>query len=151
MAGSSVQFAIATHIMTALGFYYGKAVTSASLAESVNTDPTFVRKSLSKLAKAGLVVTSRGKNGYCALSRPPETISLGEIYAASEPAPAFAIHRYPIEKTCPISSNIKSCMSIVQEDTQRIVQSSLSKISLASVVADVHRRQEQAKQKPRRL
>ena len=61
MAGSSVQFAIATHIMTALSFYYGKAVTSASLAESVNTDPTFMRKSLSKLAKAGLVVTSRGK------------------------------------------------------------------------------------------
>ncbi len=149
MAGSSVQFAVATHIMTALGFYYGKAVTSASLAESVNTDPTFVRKSLSKLAKAGLVVTSRGKNGYCALSRTPDSISLGDIYAASEPAPAFAIHRYPVEKTCPISSNIKGCMSIVQQKTQQIVQASLSGISLASVVADMQRRQTQAKRKPR--
>ena len=149
MAGSSVQFAIATHIMTALGFYYGKPVTSASLAESVNTDPTFVRKSLSKLAKAGLVVTSRGKNGYCALSRPPDAISLGDIYAASEPAPAFAMHRYPIEKTCPISSNIKGCISIVQEETQRSVQASLSKVSLASIVADIQRRHGQARQKLR--
>lgn len=150
MAGSSIQFAIATHIMTTLGFHYGKAVTSASLAESVNTDPTFVRKSLSKLAKAGLVVTSRGKNGYCALSRSPDTISLGDIYAASDPAPAFALHRYPIEKTCPISSNIKGCMSVVQQETQQAVQASLSKISLASVVADIQRRQGEARQKPRR-
>ena len=149
MAGSSVQFAVATHIMTALGFYYGKTVTSTSLAESVNTDPTFVRKSLSKLAKAGLVVTSRGKNGCCALSRPPDTISLGDIYAASEPAPAFAIHRYPIEKTCPISSGIQGCMSIVQEETQQIVHASLAKISLASVVTDMQRRQGQAKRKAR--
>jgi Rrf2 family protein len=149
MAGTSVQFAVATHIMTALGFHYGEQVTSDALAESVNTEPTFVRKSLAKLAKAGLVVTTRGKHGFCTLSRSPETISLKEIYLASEPPPAFAIHSYPIEKTCPISSNMKGCMSVVQEQTQQIVQASLSKISLASVVKEIQHRQMQSKQKPR--
>ena len=141
---------VATHIMTALGFHYGEQVTSDALAESVNTEPTFVRKSPSKLAKAGLVVTTRGKHGFCALSRSPETISLEDIYLASEPPPAFAIHTYPIEKTCPISSNIKGCMSVVQEQTQRIVQASLSKISLASVVTEIQRRQRQSKQNARK-
>lgn len=150
MAGTSVQFAVATHIMTALGFHYGTQVTSDALAESVNTDPTFVRKSLSKLSKAGLVVTTRGKHGFCALSRSPETISLADIYSASEPPPAFAIHTYPIEKTCPISSNIKGCMSFVQEQTQQMVQASLSKISLASVVQEIKDRQAQTKQKSRK-
>ena len=148
MAGTSVQFAVATHIMTALGFHYGEQVTSEALAQSVNTDPTFVRKSLSKLAKAGLVVTTRGKHGFCALSRSPETISLEDIYLASEPPPAFAMHTYPIEKTCPISSNIKGCMSVVQEQTQQIIQASLAKISLATVVTQIKQRQAQSKQKP---
>ena len=150
MAGTSVQFAVATHIMTALGFHYGEQVTSDALAESVNTEPSFVRKSLSKLAKAGLVVTTRGKHGFCALSRSPESISLADIYLASEPPPAFAIHTYPIEKTCPISSNIKGCMSVVQEQTQQILKESLSKISLASVVKEIEQRQKRSRRRSRK-
>ena len=63
MSVKSVQFTVAAHIMAALGFYHGKELSSAILAASVNADPTFVRKSLSKLSKAGLVVTTRGKGG----------------------------------------------------------------------------------------
>jgi Rrf2 family protein len=141
MAGTSVQFAVATHIMTALGFHYGKDVTSGALATSVNTDPTFVRKALSRLAKAGLVVSTRGKNGHCSLARPPEQITLKDIYIASEAPAPFAIHGYPVEKTCPISSNIKGCMSVIQEQTQIGLQASLSGITLASVVAQIRQRQ----------
>jgi len=63
MSVKSVQFAVAAHIMAVLGFDRGAELSSATLADSVNADPTFVRKSLSKLSKAGLVVTKRGKNG----------------------------------------------------------------------------------------
>ena len=150
MAGTSVQFAVATHIMTALGFHYGEQITSEVLAESVNADPTFVRKSLAKLSKAGLVVTTRGKHGFCALSRSPETISLKDIYLASEPPPPFAIHTYPIEKTCPVSSNIKQCMSMIQERTQQMVQASLAEISLDSVITELQQRHKQSEQKRRK-
>jgi len=57
----SVQFTVAAHIMAALGYDHGEEVSSAILASSVNADPTFVRKSLSKLSKAGLVVTKEGQ------------------------------------------------------------------------------------------
>src|SRR6266853_2969225 len=72
MSATSVQFTVAAHIMAALGFRHGEKIPSATLAESVNADPTFVRKSLSKLSKAGLVVTTRGKNGASRLTRLPE-------------------------------------------------------------------------------
>jgi hypothetical protein len=45
MSATSVQFTIAAHIMAALGFFRGKEILSATLAESLNADPTFVRKS----------------------------------------------------------------------------------------------------------
>ncbi len=50
MSAKSLQFAVAAHIMAALGYYLGEEVSSAILANSVNADPTFVRKSLSKLS-----------------------------------------------------------------------------------------------------
>src|ERR1700745_2871742 len=109
MSATSVQFTVAAHIMAALGFRHGEEIPSAVLAESVNADPTFVRKSLSKLSKAGLIATTRGKNGAGRLTRPPKRITLLDIYRASAAPPVFAIHSYTVEKKCPISCNIKGC------------------------------------------
>src|SRR3984957_10694875 len=139
MAATSVQFTVAAHLMAALGFFHGKELSSAALAESVNADPTFVRKSLSKLSKAGLIVTTRGKNGASALTRSPEQVTLLDIYRASAAPPAFAIHKYPVEKKCPISRNIKGCMSSVLKKAQGGFEKSLDGITLADVVAEIRR------------
>src|SRR5256884_5849800 len=84
MSVKSVQFAVAAHIMAALGYFPGEEISSTILADSVNADPTFVRKSLSKLSKAGLVVTKRGKSGASMLSRSPRQITLLDIYRARD-------------------------------------------------------------------
>ena len=137
VVGTSLQFTVAAHIMTALGFFLRKEVPSTTLAESVNADPTFVRKSLSKLSKAGLIVTTRGKNGASTLTRSPAQITLLDIYRASAAPPTFAIHSYPVEKRCPISSNIKGCMSSVLKKAQNSFESSLDQITLADIVGEI--------------
>jgi len=139
MAATSVQFTVAAHIMASLGFFYGKEISSATLAESVKADPTFVRKSLSKLSKAGLIVTTRGKNGASTLTRSPKKITLLDIYRASAAPPTFAIHSYPVEKRCPISSNIKGCMSSVLKKAQAGFENTLDGITLADVVGEIRR------------
>ncbi len=137
MSVKSVQFAVAAHIMAALDYKHGEEISSATLAESVNADPTFVRKSLSKLSKAGLVVTKRGKSGASMLSRSPRQITLLDIYRASAAPPAFAIHSYPVEKRCPVSCHLKECMSEVLSQAQHSFESSLAKITLASLVGQI--------------
>jgi len=134
MSATNVQFTVAAHIMAALGFYHGEEFPSAMLAKSVNADPTFVRKSLPKLAKAGLIVTTRGKNGASRLTRSPKNITLLDIYRASAAPPTFAIHSYPVEKKCPISRNIKGCMSSVLGKAQDSFENSLAGVTLADVV-----------------
>src|SRR5262249_54929519 len=134
MSATSVQFTVATHIMAVLGRFRGKEISSATLAESVKADPTFVRKSLSKLSNAGLIVTTRGKDGGSSLTRAPEQITLLDIYGASEAPPAFAIHNYPVEKSCPTSRNIKECMSAVLKKAQKSFEDTLDGITLADVV-----------------
>jgi Rrf2 family protein len=137
MSVKSVQFAVATHIMAALGYYQGEEISSAILAESVNADPTFVRKSLSKLSKAGLVVTKRGKSGASMLSRSPRQITLFDIYRASAAPPAFAIHSYPVDKRCPVSCHLKECMSGLLSQAQSSFERSLAKIILADLVGQI--------------
>ena len=107
MSVKSVQFSVATHIMAFLGFNDGEEISSSTVAESVNADPTFVRKSLSKLTKAGLVLTTRGKSGASVLARSPRQITLLDIYRASAAPPASAIHSYPVDKRCPVSCHLK--------------------------------------------
>jgi Rrf2 family protein len=133
----SVQFTVAAHIMAALGYKHGEEISSATLAESVNADPTFVRKSLSKLSKAGLVVTKRGKSGASVLARPPRQITLLDIYRASAAPPAFAIHSYPIDKRCPVSCHLKECMSGLLYEAQNSFERSLAKITLARLVGQI--------------
>ena len=137
MSAKSVQFTLAAHIMAALGYRHGEEVSSATLAESVSADHTFVRKSLSKLSKAGLVETKRGQSGASVLARPPQKITLLDIYRASAAPPAFTIHSYPVEKTCPVSCNLKECMSGVLSQAQYSFERSLAKITLAELVDQI--------------
>jgi Rrf2 family protein len=139
MSATSVQFTVAAHLMATLSFRHAEETSSSMLAESVNADPTFVRKSLSKLSKAGLIVTTRGKSGASRLTRSPKEITLLDIYRASAAPPTFAIHSYPVEKRCPISRNIKGCMSSVLKKAQDSFENSLDGITLADVVGEIRR------------
>jgi len=139
MSATNVQFAVAAHIMAALGYFRGEEISSATLAESVNADPTFVRKSLSKLSKAGLVVTKRGKSGASVLARPPRQITLLDIYRASTAPPPFAIHSYPVNKRCLVSCQLKECMSAVLSRAQYSFERSLAKITLANLVRQIQK------------
>jgi Rrf2 family protein len=140
MSVKSVQFTVAAHVMAALGYRHGEEISSATLAESVNADPTFVRKSLSKLSKAGLVVTKRGKSGASVLSRSPRQITLLDIYRASAAPPAFAIHSYPVEKRCPVSCHLKECMSGILSQAQKGFERSLARITLADLVGKIRQK-----------
>ena len=137
MSVKSVQFSVAAHIMAVLGFDHGEEISSATLAGSVNADPTFVRKSLSKLSKAGLVVTTRGKSGASLLARPPRQITLLDIYRASAAPPAFAIHSYPAHKRCAVSCHLKECMSGLLSQAQNSFERALAKITLADLVGQI--------------
>jgi Rrf2 family protein len=134
---ANTQFSIAVHLLAALGCRRDEHTTSAMLAYSVNTSPSFVRRTLAKLSRAGLVHTSTGQRGACRLARDPRAVTLLEVYRAVEAPKAFAIHTYNVRKPCPVSCHIKSALEHTLAATQQALESSLAKITLATVVADV--------------
>ena len=92
MSAVNRQFSIAVHLMAALSYMAGVEVTSNQLAVSINASPSFVRRILSKLSKAGLVRTTTGKTGSCLLARPAGKITLLDIYKAVGAPMIFSIH-----------------------------------------------------------
>jgi Rrf2 family protein len=133
----NTQFSIAVHIMAGLAYGCGGEMTSGHLAQSVNTSPSFVRRVLAKLSKAGLVKTATGKAGACWLVQEPKNISLLDIYEAVDAPKAFAIHHYTEQKSCTVSCHIKQALELALGKTQKAMEGSLAEISLAQVVAQV--------------
>ncbi len=136
---TNTQFSIAVHLMIALGFGSGQQATSSELAGSINTSPSFVRRILAKLSKAGLVSTWTGKSGSCLLAKKAEDISLLEIYKAVDAPQTFAIHDYPVQGSCRVSCNIESVMNKILLRAQNSFEGNLGETSLAEVIADIRR------------
>lgn len=136
MSQANVQFSVAAHVMAALGAR-GEPVHSAELAASVNADASFVRRVLSKLAKAGLVHTTRGKTGGCTLAKAPEGITLLDIYRASAAPATCAMHAYPVAEECKVSRNMKRCMDDVLREAQHGFEQGLARQTLADVLASM--------------
>lgn len=133
----NTQFSIAVHLLAGLAYREDKEATSGYLALSVNTSPSFVRRTLAKLSKAGLVVTTTGKAGTCRLAKKPGQISLLDVYEAVDAPKAFAIHNYAPQKPCLVSCNIKTALEKALSQTQKAMEAGLAKITLAQIVDDM--------------
>lgn len=133
----NVQFSVAVHIMASLAYGCDQSVTSGHLANSVNTSPSFVRRVLAKLSRAGLVETATGKAGACWLAKDANRISLLDIYEAVDAPEAIAVHNYKEQKNCPVSRQIKTALVHALGKTQKAMETSLGAISLAEIVSDV--------------
>jgi Rrf2 family protein len=133
----NTQFSIAVHILAGLAYRRGQDTTSAELATSVNASPSFVRRTLAKLSKAGLVETATGKAGACWLAKNAQAISLLDIYEAVDAPKAFAIHHYTEQKACPVSCHIKGALDKALGRTQKAMETGLAGISLAQIITEV--------------
>lgn len=134
---NNTQFSIAVHLMAGLACGCDQGITSEHLAMSINTSPSFVRRTLAKLSKAGLVETTTGKSGCCRLARDARKISLLDVHRAVDAPKAFAIHAYTEQKDCFVSCHIKAALENALGKTQKAMEASLKRISLAEIVANV--------------
>jgi Rrf2 family protein len=133
----NIQFSIAVHLMAGLAYRCDQDTTSGDLAMSVNTSPSFVRRVLAKLSRAGLVNTATGKAGACWLAKDAKHISLLDIYEAVDAPKAFSIHTYPERKPCPVSCHIKAALENTLAKTQKAMEQNLAEISLAEILSEM--------------
>ena len=116
----------AVHILAFIALYQDCDLTSNKLAESVQTNPAYVRQLMSALRKGGLLVSVKG-HPRPALAREPEKITLLDAYRAVEgnkPLLHQDIHTNP---ACGVGVNIqlvlRDCYDLVQARAEEAMRS----------------------------
>ena len=115
----------AVHILTFIALNPDCDLTSNKLAESVQTNPAYVRQLMSSLRKGGLLVSVKG-HPRPALAREPEKITLLDAYRAVEgnkPLLHQDIHTNP---ACGVGVNIqlviRDCYDLVQQQAEKAME-----------------------------
>ena len=84
----------------------GVRCTSGELAAGLGANPVLVRKLLVPLARDGIVLSATGKNGGVRLARPPESITLLDVYRAAVDDKRLFAARPDVPGVCVVSRNI---------------------------------------------
>ncbi len=133
----NVSFPTAIHILTLLGYMGREYVSSAFIAQSVQTNPALVRRLLSKLVNEGLVETAHGKDGGARLSRTAASINLKDIYDAVQEQAILSVPVRDVYAPCPVSSNIKEVLQQIFDAEEAALRERLNQIKLSSVLEQI--------------
>lgn len=131
------RFTVAIHALTALAVSGEQSVTSEQIAESVNTNASFIRKVLGDLRRVGLITSQGGVKGGLRLALRPDHITLQAVYEAIEDTPLFALHAKPPNPECPVGGYIEPVLQQHFGTAERAMIASLRGVTLADVVRDV--------------
>ena len=108
--------------------------TSEQMAQSINTNPVVVRRLLGDLRRAGLVETKRGAGGGVRLLRPPERITLRDVYeAVAEDEQLLALHPNPPDACCVIGGHIDRYLRGVYDEAEEALKQRLASVSIRDV------------------
>ncbi len=137
---SNTHFSLAIHILACLADGDEAPIPSAAIASSAGTHPAFLRELLGCLRAAGLVENRMGKGGGSLLVRPPEKITLRDVYLAVEVGPSIATHHSTPDPRCPVGRNILPIMAGVMDTVDQAVAETLSRTTLADITAQIRQR-----------
>lgn len=128
---------MAVHALAALAYNADRLLSSEEIACSVGTNPVVIRRLMSRLARAGLLLTRRGKEGGVQLARPPGQICLSEVYRALDEEPAFSVHPNPGKRNCPVNRKIKGILQNICDDLEVAVDGCLGHYTLCDVLKGI--------------
>src|ERR1700723_2295397 len=135
-----VRFPTALQVMLSLALAQAEGVerlSSAELAEGVDSNPTFVRRLLVPLMQAGLVRSTMGRDGGVSLSVDAAAVTLGEIYKATMGDKRLWTGRSDIPHRCLVSCNVERFFGDLAGEVDESVFRLLDKQTLANALSQL--------------
>lgn len=129
----STRLSDAVHILVFIQQSDSTTVSSADIAVSIKTNPSYVRQIMANLKAAGLLNASRGQ-ATPELAKSPEEITLLDIYKAVEkdkPLLHLDTHTNP---ECGVGVNIQLALADYYEQIQKDAEMSMQRITLQNLI-----------------
>ncbi|GAA0278145.1 Rrf2 family transcriptional regulator [Streptomyces polychromogenes] len=140
MGANSSRMTVATHTLTWMAYVCPRRpdgiVTSEQIADSVNTNPVVIRRTLGHLRDAGLVESRRGAGAGWRLTRPPQDITLRDVYLAVEPDPLLALHAGTPNQKCPVGIGIPPVLRDTYDRAEESMKRELARVTIADVLRE---------------
>ena len=130
---ANTRFATGVHILVLLAAEPDNLQTSTNLAEHLRTNPVVVRRVLSSLQRAELIVSQKGPTGGSRLAKPSKVITLADIYKAVESNPLF----YAPETSNGNGARVNAVLDKTFISAKKCVIEELGNTTLAQVVKKV--------------
>lgn len=129
----STKLSDAVHIMIFIELSDQITLTSAEIANSIQTNPAYVRQIMAKLKAAGLIDSHRGQ-AQPKLTQEPEKITLLDVYYAVEgqkPLLHLDTHTNP---ECYVGIHIQNALQDYYNLVQREAEKQMKEITLANII-----------------
>ena len=106
--------------------------TSGDIAEHAGTNPVVVRRVLGRLRNAGLLTSEKGHAGGWRLARPPENITLADVYLALDES-LVASSNETSTSACSLEYELHRRVADVLRDVEQSLVSRLGETSILDV------------------
>ena len=134
------RFSSAIHILIMIAGSE-QPLTSELLANSVGTNPSYIRKVTGLLKKKGILDSRQGIHGFSLLI-PPEELSLYLVYQAiseSEEVHVFDLHQNPNDE-CIVGRHIRPVLTETFREIEKQAEQQLKRTTLADCMDKMRNR-----------
>ena len=119
---------------------YRESVTSDVLAKAMNTNPVVIRRIMAGLREQGYVSSEKGHGGGWVLARPLAEITLRDVYEALGRPALFALGHRTEAPGCLVEQAVNASLDRAFQEAEALLLSRLSKVTLAALSRDFHKR-----------
>ncbi|MDF7627078.1 Rrf2 family transcriptional regulator [Leuconostocaceae bacterium ESL0723] len=133
----SLKLSDALHILTYIQvFSNGQPLSSAAIAQSINTNPTRVRRLMADLKRAGLMHASAGvaQPGLC---KQPAEITILDVYQAVDGESPLLSPDQNTSQDCPVGRQIAQVLDHQYQKVEAAAQAEMQQITLADIMAEL--------------
>lgn len=132
----------AVHILAYVDIFKGGDLSSRAIADSIESNPSLIRRLMSMLSKAGLLTTQSGSVSP-KLSHPAANISLLNIYQALDDSTTLLHVDDKTNLNCPVGRNIQQTLDQAYQQVQTASENSMAQITLQGIIDDIVEREAQ--------
>lgn len=126
----------AIHILVYIDIFATSDLASSTVAKSINANPSLVRRLMSQLREAELLVSHQGISKP-SLARPLSEITVFDIYKAVEPNGMFLHVDANTNGDCLVGGNIQAVLLAKYQDIQNAAEQQMAQITLDTIVSDI--------------
>ncbi|PTI76819.1 Rrf2 family transcriptional regulator [Staphylococcus succinus] len=128
------KFSVAVHILIMFSEAKNK-ITSETIAQSVNTNASYIRKVIALLKDDALLIRHQGSFSY-SLGKPNDEMTLLDIYQAVKPPKLLHTHQNS-NPDCPVGGPINSVLDPIVSHAESQLEHDLETQTLFQVIEKI--------------